>query len=73
MSISIIYMIIITYQMEHVSNRPFLQVRCRSYTYLKQGDNSNLDCVPRTAVVAMSEGGGQARFVPKFGRLNLCN
>ena len=27
------------------------------YTY-KQGGNSNLDCVPRTAVVAMSDGGG---------------
>ena len=24
----------------------------------KQGGNSNLDCVPRTAVVAMSDGGG---------------
>ena len=25
----------------------------------KQGGNSNLDCVPRTAVVAMSDGGGE--------------
>ena len=25
---------------------------------LEQGGNSNLDCVPRTAVVAMSDGGG---------------
>ena len=25
---------------------------------IKQGGNSNLDCVPRTAIVAMSDGGG---------------
>ena len=30
---------------------------------LEQGGNSNLDCVPRTTVVAMSDGGGGGRGV----------
>ena len=29
----------------------------QSIIILKQGGNSNLDCIPRTAVVAMSDGG----------------
>ena len=35
----------------------------------KQGGNSNLDCVPRTAIVAMSDGEGEeqgGRGVPSF-------